>query len=797
MNRYHRPIKWIALLLAAVLLLSLAPTSFAAKKEEATAYGLDGSFFCWLYATDTIPEGVEVVEAHDSIHLYQSSYTDESKKKPEEYVFDVEVSFVSGDEWLKDAVQFRKTADGQNMSVYIDNNVIRQPGQAVLHFVCEGENLRSEFNRTIRVLDYNDYVPFTANQEKAEYTFYPGDVVEPARIAGKALTDNVMAIAAGITDRQDFDYSPFSMLAYRHSSPMLNIDRPEFNYYFEYKYEESEYGYNGWYEAANPGSCTVEAVGEFNNVRVTVPVTLNVLGYMLQGPDMVRPGETAEYTLEQKDDKARTFTYTLEGEGATFENGKLSAGTEACTVTLIATPDTGEPAAKKVISISDGVLGVYQTTETTFYGFTFNRITDDAAGFMYGQIRGGYGAQLYFPGTEDVRLFVNYVVYQSSSFLENPEDAMVFYDGELESEFAGTNILEKGDLEYEGHPVRYYITSVQMDDGTMANVGYLFYARENLHLMISVRTYVNEPGKDPETVTVSDLKLAATGLSFDNSALDVVQADGTITINCKEGAQAVTAGKKLNFSAVFSKPEITYNTDLNAISWSVVDAETGEPSADVTITDKGVLTAGKNISSILKVKVVAVSDMFHSRSEYDLTVMPVIKKVILEPAEIFLYEGSDAEVTVTAKLDPDITPIGLTWTTKKEGVVEAKVNEDGTAVFKAVAAGKIQYTVKEPGGKTATLKVNVVPPVTALTLSYKGKASPGKTVTITPIFEPKKPGNSAVEWSVNVGEDVATISNKGALKISKDAAPGTVITVTCKALGAPEPVVMTIDVPVE
>ena len=112
-------------------------------------------------------------------------------------------------------------------------------------------------------------------------------------------------------------------------------------------------------------------------------------------------------------------------------------------------------------------------------------------------------------------------------------------------------------------------------------------------------------------------------------------------------------------------------------------------------------------------------------------------------------------------------------------------------------ASEVEYTALDGCPDSVNAVYAVIPPVTALTLSYKGKASPGKTVTITPIFEPKKPGNSAVEWSVNVGEDVATISNKGALKISKDAAPGTVITVTCKALGAPEPVVMTIDVPVE
>ena len=792
MNRYHRPIKWIALLLTAVLMLSVAPTSFAAKKGQGTVYGLDGTIFCWLYATDTIPEGVTIKDAVADIHMYQGSRMGNEPEYPEEKIFDVQISFVSGDESLKDAVIIEKDEDGQSMSVRIDNDKIRQPGEAVLHFVCEGENLRAEFDRTIRVLDYNEYVPFVPASESVEFTYYPGDVLNKSAVADAAVSDHVWDIA-GKLPQADHDKEVFYNMGYRYSGPSLESIPDSL---FDFTYDEQTY--QEIVTATRPGSVQTNVVCEFNNVSISVPATITVLGYYLDGPALIKPGETAEYTIKQLDGKARSFTYTVEGEGAAFADGKLTAGNEAGTVTLIAMPDTGEPAAKKQILVSDGVLGIFETTRTTYGGFVFNRITDSNAGFQYGRIDGGYAALYSNPQTEAPELYVTYCCYYSGSFMENPEDALAYYDSDrFKERYSFGEIKEQGDLEFDGHPARYYLMTVPMDDGTTSSGGYLVYVRNDIYLVIAVRTYVDSPDQTPAPVTLADLKTAAADLDYDPSDLDIVQTDGVITVQCKEDTHTVTAGKKLNFSGVFPKPEITNNSNINAIVWSVVDAETGEPSADVTITEKGVLTAGKNISSILKVKVVAASEIFHSQTEYDLTVMPVIKKVILEPAEIFLYEGSDAEVTVTAKLDPDVTPIGLTWTTKKEGVVEAKVNDDGTAAFRALAAGKIQYTVKEPGGKTATLKVNVVPPVTALTLSYKGKASPGKTVTITPIFEPKKPGNSAVEWSVNVGEDVATISNKGALKISKDAAPGTVITVTCKALGAPEPVVMTIDVPVE
>ena len=53
-----------------------------------------------------------------------------------------------------------------------------------------------------------------------------------------------------------------------------------------------------------------------------------------------------------------------------------------------------------------------------------------------------------------------------------------------------------------------------------------------------------------------------------------------------------------------------------------------------------------------------------------------------------------------------------------------------------------------------------------------------------------------MEWSLDVGEDIATV-DKGKVKISKDAPAGTVITVTCTALGVPEPVTATAQITVE
>ena len=144
-----------------------------------------------------------------------------------------------------------------------------------------------------------------------------------------------------------------------------------------------------------------------------------------------------------------------------------------------------------------------------------------------------------------------------------------------------------------------------------------------------------------------------------------------------------------------------------------------------------------------------------------------------------------------------VPPIGITWTPAKEGLLEIEAGEDGTAKIRPLAGGKTTVAVKEPGGKNAKLTVSVVDPVTEVALTAKGKAQAGKAVTLSAALSPKTAGNKELEWSLDVDESIATIDAKGKLKISKDAPAGTVITVTCTALGAPQPISATLKITVE
>lgn len=174
-----------------------------------------------------------------------------------------------------------------------------------------------------------------------------------------------------------------------------------------------------------------------------------------------------------------------------------------------------------------------------------------------------------------------------------------------------------------------------------------------------------------------------------------------------------------------------------------------------------------------------------------------VSKVNLDPAELFFYVGTDDSQTVKASLEPaSVPPIGLTWTPAKKDIVEITETEDGVVSIKPLKAGKTDITVKEPGGKSAKLKVNVVDPVESVELAVKGNAKAGGKVNITATLAPKTAGNKTVEYSLDVGEDIATINNKGQLSISKNALSGTKITVTCTALGAPVPVTASVVVEV-
>jgi hypothetical protein len=379
-------------------------------------------------------------------------------------------------------------------------------------------------------------------------------------------------------------------------------------------------------------------------------------------------------------------------------------------------------------------------------------------------------------------------------FAEDPEVAEKEIRSDFEKVAKGLDGVEQEFVDIDGHPAGL-LTYIINGSGNRfgAYSGRIVYVRNTRYLMICVYIIGNDPEKTPR-VTMDDLKMLAGKISYDAEKAPFTAAKATFTVQGKDGVNEIVAGKPLQLEAVFDDQEaINQKEKNNGVNWTAVNAETGAEEPLVSISGKGQLKVDKNLAAPLELAVTGTSVAYGTKATCRVKVLPVITGISLEPAELFFYEGSNEPQTVKASLIPDtMPPTGITWTPAKADTLEIKPAEDGSASIRPLVPGKTSVKVTEPGGKSASLNVSVVAPVEAVELTASGKVKAGGTVSVKAALSPKGAGNTNVEWSLDVGEDVATINEKGQVKISKEAAPGTKITVTCKALGAPEPVVATL-----
>ena len=484
----------------------------------------------------------------------------------------------------------------------------------------------------------------------------------------------------------------------------------------------------------------------------------------------------------------------------------------ACIGLLLAVPAAAEETAAEETAAEETAAA-----ETTgiFAGATF-RTEEGRYGFSVGVPSGGTWMgtvfhNAYIRDFGDIRYSDDkgfgqvvdefYTLGSDFGMMEEPERARAFYAGEFEGWKAEYPQGELKEFDIDGHPAMAFFLTTETTEseqnsgnGKRIDFARIMYARNAaLHICI-IRIYNYE---DVSRLTMDDVETVVKHIGYDESKAPITAADAAITLTEKNGAETVNAGKKLTFTAAFANTERVNKKNKNdGIDWTVTNAATGQPAENVKIA-KGVLTVDKKLTEVTELNVTARSTEYWNETSVKVTAYPALQGVVAEPAELNFYLGATEPQTVRAHMNPDVIPAaGYTWTSGKAAVAEVTDNGDGSAVITAKGAGKTVVTVKEPGGKSAKINVVVGEPVTAAELSVKGKAKPGGTVTLNAKLTPAKPANKNVEWSIDVGEDVATINAKGQLKIQKTAAEGTVITVTCKALGAPEPLTETIQVTV-
>lgn len=398
-------------------------------------------------------------------------------------------------------------------------------------------------------------------------------------------------------------------------------------------------------------------------------------------------------------------------------------------------------------------------------------------------------------------------------FVMEDEDALEEYKRVYNQE----ELLDEEIIQIDGHMAYLSIKRwTRPNDKQVLLEGHILYYRNNYWFemdLFSPRTEKKDWDKIPK-ITIKDLKEFAKYISYDESSSTITAKSGSFSVKAKDNQTILSAGKSLPLSTEYDNPNCIQEFDSahshfwmgygykknqqDEFTWSVIDLDTGNESKDVTIDKNNTIIANKRIDRILNIEIRAKSKRFTSTASYHLTVIPVVKAITTDPKEIVFYEGTNNSATAKVILEPSSVPLsGITWTATNAHIINIESNEnDGTAVITPIKAGKTAITVKEPGGKSTKLTVTVVVPVETVELTVKGTVKAGSKVNIIANLVPKKVGNKTVQWSLDVGEDIATINNKGQLIINKSAPSGTKITVTCTALGAPSPITGTIIIEV-
>ena len=432
-------------------------------------------------------------------------------------------------------------------------------------------------------------------------------------------------------------------------------------------------------------------------------------------------------------------------------------------------------------------------TETMIEGFSV-QMPADAEGFRFERKSDHHLTCGSTDGSAPNSIYIDaYVFDPLNEFAEDKNTAEAIYNSQ---HYETNEEYQEETIRLFKHNARICIYRGKADSGDYS-IGILRYIRNNR--MLQIRLY-SEPQngttwEDLRKITMQDMWKLAEYVSYNPEEATVTISDGEFSLT---GAGTLSAGKKTKLSADFTKPEkASQSARGNKFTWSVTDDTTGRTPKGVSINKDGELSAVKQITETMNVTVKAESSVFHTTATMQVIITPAMKKFSVNPAKIVLYTGGPP-LTVKAVADPDTIPLtGLTWSSSKKNIVQIIPDEEnGAADVLPLQAGETVVTVREPGGKEARMTATVVIPVEDIQLKVTGKAVPYGTVTVKETVLPKTAGNKNVEWSLDVDPGTATIEGKGKIKIGGKVKAGTIITVTCTAYGAPEPVVKTIQIEV-
>jgi len=361
---------------------------------------------------------------------------------------------------------------------------------------------------------------------------------------------------------------------------------------------------------------------------------------------------------------------------------------------------------------------------------------------------------------------------------------------QTEDSFSERNFDQIGRIYLNGYPVVYGIREETHPDGWRNRMIELCGQVRNYQLDLSYG--VNGDGDSILPILDTSFLAEVTGrITLDGQPVAVLDHESVPTLTQENGITEVSAGSSIQFSAGDPDPV------FGGIVWEIT-GEDGEATKAATISKNGLVRAG-NVREAAQVIVKARYEACSESAEAELTVYPAVQKISISSEDTFMYAGSGKALLLTASCTPETAKlIGLKWSVSKSETAEIKDNGDGTATLTPLTPGTATVTATDSAGKKGTARFTVTDrPVTAVEIIVKGTPAPGRTVSLSATLTPAQAARKDVLWSIDADESVAAVNARGQLKIMKDVPAGTVITVTCTALGAPEPVKAELTLTVE
>ena len=305
----------------------------------------------------------------------------------------------------------------------------------------------------------------------------------------------------------------------------------------------------------------------------------------------------------------------------------------------------------------------------------------------------------------------------------------------------------------------------------------------------------------PETLTwKSSMESVA---SVDNGTVTLKKA-GTAVITATSGKlKASVTIKVTNLVSEISVTPKSENDDLTIASGKAVtlkatvlpaDAANKKVTWSITegdsyakISGSGVLTANKNLTETVHVKVTATAvDGSGIAGSAVVTINPISQgiRILLdetkEPTNTTLVWDmqQNAELNLSAKVYPIAAEQDVTWSSSSAKV--AAVDQDGKVTCRKAGTVTITATAKDGSGKKASFKLTVVKRMTELKLSGNDIIAGGKSLTLKALISPADTTNKKLTWSISENGVGAKISSSGKLTTKKVTEP-TAVTITAAA----------------